>query len=151
MPPFTFHTTALTAFLALGTMSAANNLTCFNTCYRVNGSVIDAAINNFCTTYAGVEINLFSDTQGMVGAVDDVETYAPKTGTGETGEIYMQIIATLDETCGTVTVDYETCVYNFYVPVNECNIGSSDGKQGGIWEDPCLEFVVNPNYPDCNA
>lgn len=28
-----------------------------------------------------------------------------------------------------------------------CNEGSANGKQGGIWLDPCLEFKINPN-PD---
>jgi hypothetical protein len=43
--------------------------------------------------------------------------YAPSPG--EQGEIYIKILAQPSSTCGTTSVDINTCKYNFAVPVNQ--------------------------------
>lgn len=40
-------------------------------------------------------------------------------GTTEQGKIYLEILAQPVESCGTVVVSADTCMYNFFLPIDQ--------------------------------
>ncbi|KAK5109899.1 hypothetical protein LTR85_002029 [Meristemomyces frigidus] len=115
----------------------------FNDCY---GTVISQAINEICTKWEGVSVGTAHYDPG----VQDTVTYTPTPGTAEQGKIYFEIDGLDNAGCPRdININYDSCIYNFWVPINQCNQGSADGKQGGVWLDSCLEFIIIPNPDGC--
>ncbi|KAK4546209.1 hypothetical protein LTR36_002346 [Oleoguttula mirabilis] len=123
--------------------TATPNPNCLNHCYGVSNVTITYAIDTFCRQHAGVDLG--ADSSGAADYVFDTITYTPTPGTAEQGRVDLEIIALPGESCVAETISYDICVYNFWVPINQCN----EGKQGGVWLDPCYMFWINPNPDGC--
>ncbi|KAK3718311.1 hypothetical protein LTR37_005124 [Vermiconidia calcicola] len=128
------------------------NPLCFEVdgCFGVNETTYGHPISIFC----GAMVDFPFSNNGSPGTISGKQwtwDYIPQPGTNEQGHIALSLFPTGDPTCGTFSLDYSTCVYNFNVPKMLCNTDTPDFKQGGNWAVPCFHVTVQPNPDICQA
>ena len=119
-----------------------NVLDCYGSGQRAAHQQLDNLIADFCedvAQYASWQDNHLMTQDFSLGRA----IYAPATGPWISG-VNIDINFTIRKGC-TWDIDRTDCERYLRVPVNSCNCGGVDAKQGGIVENNCVVWRIDPN------
>jgi hypothetical protein len=112
-----------------------NERKCYDGGQRTTHVRMDGAINSFCN-----EIGNPGDVLGS-GTVKKATKELPSNGGTVT-----EIVLKLEVQAGCEWLyNYNQCSKYLHVPVDSCNCGGTDDKQGGTVKNNCLYWRVGPN------
>ena len=119
-----------------------NVLDCYGSGQRAAHQQLDNLIADFCedvAQYASWQDNHLMTQDLSLGRT----IYAPATGPWISG-VNIDINFTIRKGC-TWDIDRTDCERYLKVPVDSCNCGGVDAKQGGIVENNCVVWRIDPN------
>ncbi|KAL0932541.1 LysM domain-containing protein [Colletotrichum truncatum] len=120
-----------------------NEINCYGSGRKMSNKRLRNGINSFCRNIGsavGVEARgLEGRATGELKAGYKKEYIKPFSGQEE-----IRFSFEVLDGC-TWTFDFDECTRYFKTPVDSCNCGGENGKQGGRGENDCLKWTTDPN------
>jgi hypothetical protein len=116
-----------------------NKLNCFNSGLKMSNIRLQNGRNSACNDLAfraGVPGRKRGDSELQAGF--KAEGTLPFSGNEEIHWTFE-----VKEGCAW-TFDFDECLHYLQTPVDSCNCGGEDGKQGGYGENNCLRWMFDP-------
>jgi len=111
-----------------------NKVNCFNSGENTENARMVNAANSFCRGIATLDLG--------PGSFNDGEYEFPYNG--GVGVVKIKISLEVKKKCEFV-YNYNLCKKYLSVPTDSCNCGGINWKQGGLVENNCLKWLIDPN------
>ncbi|KAK3642286.1 hypothetical protein LTR56_010863 [Elasticomyces elasticus] len=120
---------------------------CFNCGNGVDDMIAASVVDQFCNWANGIPMSA-GVADGYQSAAIKFD-YSNNAFSPSTGQVYLTVGAKSDEGCeGLRSISLDQCNANFRTIMDTCDVGSTDGKNGGNVDADCLRYTFQPNGPN---
>lgn len=115
-----------------------NTVDCYNSGRKADHARLDSAITSFCNALVSQVREVKQKWMLSLSFPFDLQFGS------EAVSLRVDISAEVFDNCDWKT-SFDECQRYLEVPLNSCNCGGTNGKQGGYVQNNCLKFRIDPN------